>query len=145
LAATIGAPDRKGLVLRSVLWGAVVGLVAIAIQMAVNYHAVRTPDWRTTIAALGGWQWTAICFAVLVAMAIAVDYWVIIRPLKPRLTLLSAGCFLAFSNIWVLEGAWLLKSFNQLTLFQSCIDPASRELVDTFYQPPPAGCEPFSD
>jgi len=145
VAGTMGAPSRKGVVSRSILWGALVGVLAIAVQMTANFSIQRVPDWRAAVAAFGGWQWTMVGFVVLTAMAVAVDYGMVLRPLRPRLSLLSTACFLLFSNIWVMEGAWLLGSFNQMTLFPSCFDPATKRIVQTFSEPRPETCEELSD
>ncbi len=144
-AATLGAPSRKGLVLRSIVWGAMVGIVMIAVQMTVQQSALRTPDLRSAITALGGEPWTEIGFAVLTVLAISVDYWMVVRRLQPRVTLLHTACFLLFSNLWVVEGAWLLGAFHQMTLFPDCYDPATKRIVETYSEPRPEGCEELSD
>jgi hypothetical protein len=137
--------DRTGLVGRSILWGAVVGTIMIAVQMAANYTAIGNPDWQGAIQSLGGLQWTAIGFVILAVMALALDYWKVLRPLQPRLPLIKVVVFLFFSNIWVVEGGWLLMTFNQMTLFPSCWDPAGKRTVNVILETRPEGCEDMND
>ena len=119
---------------RSIGWGIMVGVVIVALNFAA------LPFVRDIAHSVGGLVFTAIGIGLLVATAIAVDYWLALRPTNSRLTFGRAIGFLAVSNVWVLGGSFLIVNFNALMLFPSCWDTATQQMVGTIYHPAPLTC-----
>jgi hypothetical protein len=135
-AGRLFAPGRDGLISRSIARGALVGIAVIVLEFVI----AAIPAAHSAAEALGGWGWTTIAFAVLGLSALVVD-WHTLQPLSPRLPAVRTVGFLVVSNLWVVAGAFLLLLFNGGAFFQSCFDPATKRVVDTFSESRPATCE----
>jgi hypothetical protein len=132
LAGFLFARQNNPIVGRSIRWGILVGIATISLQVAVTW----IPGLRNSGA---GWLLTGSGFALLTSLALAVDYWMVVRPMQPRLSPQRTVGFLVLSNVWVLEGAVLLLMFNASWVFPDCYGTDGQR-VDTFSQPRPADC-----
>jgi hypothetical protein len=132
LAGFLFAREHAAIVGRSVRWGILVGILIISAEIAVMW----VPGLRDSGT---GWLLTGLGLALLTALALIVDYWKVVRPIRPRLSPMRASGFLMLSNVWVLEGAFLLLVFNATWIFPDCYDQIGQR-VDTFSQPRPADC-----
>jgi hypothetical protein len=139
-AGRLFAANQTDVVPSSIRWGALVGIATILIHFAIALGSPTFPAVRGAVQSLGGWLWTAIGFSLLAAMAVAVDYWKVVRPAATLIPPSKAIGFLVLSNIWVLEGAILLAVFNANLWFPSCFDEATNRMVSTFYHERPETC-----
>jgi hypothetical protein len=145
LAGFFFASGQNGVVRASLGWGALVGVVTLFLHLAILPGLLNVLIGRHFMQSIAGWIWTAIGLAVLAFIAIALDYWKVVRPLRSKMTCGGIIGFLALSNAWVLGGAILLGLFYSTFLFAPCVDPATDQLADSFSAPRPENCQELSD
>jgi hypothetical protein len=141
LAGSFFAKGDRVLFWRSVRWSIAVGVAVFLLHLAVTKAMVHHPSLRSHVIALGGLIWTATGFAILCLFSVGMDYWKAVRPRSTQLSTAAIIGFLLVSNLWVLPGGMLIRSFNTITLFPSCFDTRTGEWVSTLYQARPEGCQ----